>query len=71
MSDLLGSNNDIFATELEELNTNLIIIIIIINIKQKQICDVIFVFKLFFWIYFNYFVTEFASIRDRFFVANL
>ena len=70
MGDLLGSNKNRFATELEELNANLIIIIIIINIKKK-ICNGIFVFKLFFGIYFNYFATEFASIRDRFFVANL
>ena len=71
MGDLLESNKDRFATKLEELNTNLIIIIIIINIKQKQICVGIFVFKLFFGIYFNYFAMEFANLRDRFFVANL
>ena len=45
MGDLLGSNEDRFAIEMGELNTNLIIIII--NIKQRQICDGIFLFKLF------------------------
>ena len=45
MGDLLGSNEDGFVTEMGELNTNLIIIII--NIKQKHICDGIFLFKLF------------------------